>query len=452
MLMYVLGVLLIAVGIGVSIALHEVGHLLPAKRFGVKCPQYMIGFGPTLWSRRIGDTQYGVKAIPLGGFVKMIGMFPPKPGDPNGAVRASGSGRWSAMIDDARAQSMEEVGPGDQDRVFYKLSTGKKLAVMAGGPLMNLLLATLIFAGIVVSHGAYVEVDGGRIDAVVECVRPVSNTPANATACGPDDKPSPAAAAGLKPDDVIVEIAGSPVRMVQDVARLIRPNADTEIPIVVERAGERVNLRVTPIANQVRELDADGNARRAADGSYVMTTAGYIGTSTVQKTVFTRQVTAVPAIVANAVAKTAGVVLRLPDKIMEVAQAAFGSGERPEDGPMSVVGVGRVAGETASTMTIGNVRLGGPADLAVILLMLLASLNIALFVFNLIPLMPLDGGHIVGAVWEGLRRTVARVRGKPDPGYVDVAKGLPIAYAVATLLIGMSVLLIYADLVKPVKL
>lgn len=450
--MYVVGVLLMALGIGVSIALHEVGHLLPAKRFGVKCPQYMIGFGPTLWSRQVGETQYGVKAVPLGGYVKMIGMFPPKPGDPPGAIRPSSTGRWSAMIDDARRQSLEEIAPGEEHRVFYRLSTPKKLLVMLGGPAMNLLIAALIITGVITLYGRQVEADGARIGTVVQCVRPVTAS-ADAAACAASDTPSPAAAAGLRPGDVVTEISGSPVRTASDVSRLVRPNAGRAIPVVVQRGEERIVTTVTPIANQVPELAADGTPRRAADGSYVLTTAGYIGTATGQNTTLARQsITQAPGIIWDGVRQTAGVVLRLPEKVVAVAQAAFGPGERPADSPMSVVGVGRVAGDTASTMTFLGYPLAGPVDLAVILLMLLASLNIALFVFNLIPLMPLDGGHIAGALWEGLRRLIARLRGAPDPGFVDVAKGLPLAYAVAALLIGMSVLLIYADLVKPVKL
>ena len=92
---YLLGVLVIVMGVALSIALHEIGHLVPAKRFGVKCTQYMIGFGPTLWSMRRGETEYGVKAIPLGGYVRMLGMFPPKPVRP---ARADSTGRWGLMI------------------------------------------------------------------------------------------------------------------------------------------------------------------------------------------------------------------------------------------------------------------------------------------------------------------------------------------------------------------
>ena len=111
-LAFVLGVLVIAIGVGASIALHEIGHLVPAKRFGVRVTQYMVGFGPTIWSRRRGETEYGVKAIPLGGYIRMIGMFPPRPGDKPGTVRASSTGRFSQLVDEARAASLEEVRPG----------------------------------------------------------------------------------------------------------------------------------------------------------------------------------------------------------------------------------------------------------------------------------------------------------------------------------------------------
>ena len=139
-MMYLLGVLFIVLGVGVSIALHELGHLLPAKRFGLKVNQYMIGFGPTVWSRRRGETEYGLKAIPLGGYIRMIGMFPPRPGDPEGTIRVSSTGRFSQLADEARQLSLEEIKPGDEDRVFYKLSVPRKVVVMMGGPVMNLVI------------------------------------------------------------------------------------------------------------------------------------------------------------------------------------------------------------------------------------------------------------------------------------------------------------------------
>src|SRR5450756_1443491 len=151
--MYFLGVLFVALGISVSIALHEVGHLIPAKKFGVKVTQYMVGFGPTIWSRRRGETEYGLKAVPLGGYIRMIGMFPPKPGADPSMLRGSSTGRFSQLMDQARDESMEQVKPGDEDRVFYKLSTPKKLVVMLGGPPMNLNIATVLLGGVFMLYG-----------------------------------------------------------------------------------------------------------------------------------------------------------------------------------------------------------------------------------------------------------------------------------------------------------
>ncbi|MGA8978688.1 MAG: site-2 protease family protein, partial [Pedococcus sp.] len=155
--------------------------------------------------------------------------------------------------------------------------------------------------------------------------------------------------------------------------------------------------------------------------------------------------------VGDQILATAGVVLKIPQKMVGVAQAAFGSGERDPNGPVSVVGVGRMAGDA----TAGKISwIGGDDGMNafVFLLMLMASLNLALFVFNLIPLLPLDGGHVAGALWEGTKRGFARLSNRPDPGHVDVAKALPVAYAVSSVLIVMSVMLIYADLVKPISL
>jgi len=445
--MYLLGVLFVALGISVSIALHEVGHLLPAKRFGVKITQYMVGFGPTVWSRQRGETEYGLKAVPLGGYIRMIGMFPPKPGADPSMLRGSSTGRFSQLMDQARDESMEQVKPGDEDRVFYKLSTPKKLVVMLGGPTMNLVIAVVLLGGIFTLYG--IGEITARVSAVSQCVQTVQANGSAPATCSPSDPQAPANVAGIRPGDRIISLAGQPVSSWDDVRALVRPNGGRQISVVVERDGKTLHLTATPILNNVPRVDAAGNLVVGPDGKALMDRVGFMGFSPSAEIV-RQPLTAVPALMGDQLSRTAGVVLRIPQKMAGIAKAAFGGGVRDPNGPMSVVGVGRVAGEVANGQLPGVADSG--ASKFVILISLIGSLNIALFVFNLIPLLPLDGGHAAGALWEGLKRQVARLRGRPNPGYVDVAKALPVAYAVSIALIGMSVLLIYADLVNPIKI
>ncbi len=448
--LYTLGVLFVALGIGISIALHEVGHLVPAKIFGVRVTQYMVGFGPTIWSRQRGETEFGLKAIPLGGFIRMIGMFPPRKGDAPGMIRASSTGRFSQLMDEARTVSMEEVRPGDEERVFYRLSTPKKVIIMLGGPVMNLVIATVLLGGIITIHGVPEPTSGAQIISVSECVVPAAEA-ATKTACAAGDPRTPAYQAGLLPGDKVLAIDGTKLGRNTDLSAAVRPASGRDLAFLVERDGSRLTLTVRPVQNTVARYGADGEAILDEDGQPVTMTAGFVGITSSTPTVLTRQsVTAVPAVVGSGIEQTASVLLRIPQKMVGVAQAAFGSGARDPEGPISVVGVGRIAGEVTS----GKVDfLGNDAGSKIVLLLsLMASLNLALFVFNLIPLLPLDGGHVAGALWEGLKRSTARVLKRPDPGHVDVAKALPLAYAVSMALIVMSVLLIYADLVNPVRL
>jgi len=444
--MYLLGVLFVALGISVSIALHEVGHLLPAKKFGVKVTQYMVGFGPTIWSRRRGETEYGIKAVPLGGYIRMIGMFPPKSGADPSMLRASSTGRFSQLMDQAREESSEQVQPGDENRVFYKLSAPRKLVVMLGGPLMNLVIAVVLLTGIFTFYG--IGEFTARVSAVSQCVQTVPANGAAAAACSPSDPRAPANVAGILPGDRIVSLAGQPVSTWDDVRSQVRPNGGRQIAVVVERDGQRLTLPATPIFSEVPRVDDDGNLAVGPDGKVLTDRVGFMGFSPSPEIV-KQPLTAVPALIGDQVARTAGVVLRIPQKMVGIAKAAFGDGVRDPNGPMSVVGVGRVAGEVADGQLSGLADSG--ASKLVVLISLIGSLNLALFVFNLIPLLPLDGGHAAGALWEGLRRQVARLRGRPNPGYVDVAKALPVAYVVSIALVGMSVLLIYADVVNPIK-
>ena len=446
-MMYLLGVLFIVLGVGVSIALHEIGHLLPAKRFGLKVTQYMIGFGPTVWSRRRGETEYGLKAIPLGGYIRMIGMFPPKPGADPSQLRSSSTGRFSQLMDQARQDSMEEVRPGDEDRVFYKLSVPKKLVIMLGGPTMNLLIAVVLLAGVATTYGMRELTP--QISSVSQCVTVQTVGATAPVACKAGDPVAPANRAGIRPGDRILSIGGTRVSTWDQVRAVVRPNGDRTLPLVVERDGKRLALSATPIFTNVPMVDDQGKPVLDAAGTVRTERVGFMGFSPTLELV-RQPVTAVPGIVGTAVGQTAGVILRIPQKMVGIAQAAFGSGPRDQNGPMSVVGVGRVAGEVADGRIAGLA--GDGVSKFVTLLMLIASLNLALFVFNLIPLLPLDGGHAAGALWEGLKRRIARLRGRPNPGYVDVAKALPIAYAMSITLIAMSVLLIYADIVNPIKL
>jgi membrane-associated protease RseP (regulator of RpoE activity) len=440
---YLAGVLVIVVGVGLSIALHEIGHLVPAKRFGVKTTQYMVGFGPTLWSTKRGETEYGLKWIPLGGYIRMVGMFPPVPGRP---VRADSTGRWSLMAEQARSESQREIGDVPNERLFYTKPVWQRLIIMLGGPTMNLVIAVVLLTLIMVGYGMPEQTT--QLSNVSQCVIPAT-APVDQK-CSPTDPAAPAAAAGLKPGDKIVSFANQPVTSWDQVRKAIAGAGGTTVTLGIERAGQPLNVQVSPVANVRYVTDEDGQAVLGSDGKRLTERVGFLGVTPTTATV-QQPITAVPGQLADYLGKTAGVVLRIPQKMVGVAQAAFGGAERDPNGPISIVGVSRVAGEVASA--------DGPADVTtttmdrfVSLLSLIMSLNLALFIFNLVPLLPLDGGHAAGAIWEGLRRQIAKVRQRPDPGPVDVARALPIAYGVASLLIVMSVVLIYADLVRPIKL
>ncbi|MBW8171602.1 site-2 protease family protein [Ornithinimicrobium sp. Arc0846-15] len=439
-MMYMLGVLLMLIGISLSIALHEIGHLVPAKKFGVKVTQYMVGFGPTLWSRKRGETEYGVKAIPLGGYIRMIGMFPPRAQDGE-RLRSSTTGRFSQLTEQARAESLEEVGPDDWDRVFYKLPVWKRVIIMAGGPVMNLIIAAVLLTGILTVYGL------PAVTTTVSSVAACAPVDVAATDCAGEPE-APAEAAGLQTGDEIVSINGEATPDWTTASYLIQ-NAYNPATIEVERAGQTQTLTAELLQRERPLLNADGSLQTDAAGEPVIGLVNYLGASGSVEYV-TQPLTEAPAFVGGAVADTAGIFLLLPQKLVGVYDAAFGDGERDTEGPMSVVGVGRVAGEVTSG-DLGLLADGLTARM-VLLLSLLASLNIALFVFNMIPLLPLDGGHIAGALWEGVKKTYARVLGRPDPGPVDIAKALPVAYTVAIGLIAMTLLLVYADLVNPIRL
>lgn len=436
-LLYILGVVIMVIGLALSIALHEVGHLVPAKKFGVKVGQYMVGFGPTLWSRKRGETEYGLKAIPLGGYISMAGMYPPA--REGGKARTASTGFFQTLVQDARSSSAESITPGDEDRTFYKLPVWKRVIIMLGGPSMNLLIAIVLYGVVLCGFG--IPQSTTTVGSVSECVLPSSSTQ---TDCAADDADSPAAASGVQPGDRIVSIDGTQISEVAQAIALINAGAGDQLAIVVERDGSEQTLQVTPIATERSVLDDAGAEVLNPDGSVQTQEVGIIGVGFATANV-AQPVTAVLPAVGDNIVSVAKIIATLPQRLVQVAQAAFGGAERDPNGPISVVGVGRIAGEITSLNTIPV------ADRAASIIGILAGLNVALFVFNLIPLLPLDGGHIAGALWEGLRRRIAALFKRRDPGPVDTAKLVPLTLVIVTILGASSALLIYADIVNPVS-
>ncbi|MDL5204108.1 site-2 protease family protein [Streptomyces sp. ALI-76-A] len=429
--MFILGIVVFAVGLLVSIAWHELGHLSTAKLFGIRVPQYMVGFGPTLFSRQKGETEYGIKAIPFGGYIRMIGMFPP---GPDGRLEARSTSPWRGMIEDARSAAFEELRPGDENRLFYTRKPWKRVIVMFAGPFMNLILALALFLTILMGFG--ISQQTTTVSSVSPCVIAQSE---NRDTCEKSDPASPAAAAGMKAGDRIVAFDGVRTDDWETLSNLIRVSAGKEVPIVVDRKGAEVTLQAKIATNQVAKKDSSGTY---VQGEYVK--AGFLGFSAatgIVKQDFGDSVTWMGDRVGDAVDSLAA----LPGKIPALWDAAFGDGPREADSPMGVVGAARVGGEIF-TLDIP------PTQQLAMALMLVAGFNLSLFLFNMLPLLPLDGGHIAGALWESLRRNVAKVLRRPDPGPFDVAKLMPVAYVVAGIFICFTILVLIADVVNPVRI
>ncbi|MEL4504020.1 M50 family metallopeptidase [Luteococcus sp. H138] len=409
-----------------SIALHEIGHLLPAKLFGVKVTQYFVGFGRNLWATRRGETEYGIKLLPLGGYVRLIGMYPPhRAGD------AETRSPLARLADDARAVEYETITAADDGRLFYQKPAWQKIIIMAGGPLMNLLLAFIILAGVNALHGQYRAQPVAQ--AVSECVVPI--TRAERT-CQPGDPASPAKKAGVLPGDRLLSFNGTALTGWDQLSELIRANRDRPAQLVVERNGERITLPSTPtIITGVRDrLDPTKTVEAGFLGVTPRTELVRGGLDDTGRDLWLQTRQSVTALAA------------FPVKVWNVAADLVTGQKRDANGPISIIGASQVAGQIAGSEQLGM------GDKIASWFSMLASVNLFVCLLNCVPLPPLDGGHIAGALYEALKRGFARLLGRPDPGHVDTARMLPVAYAVGAFLAVAGLVLVLADLITPIKL
>lgn len=434
-LAYLLGVLLFVIGVAVSIGLHEMGHLVPGKLFDVKVTQFFVGFGRTVWSRQRGETEYGLKSIPLGGYCKLVGMVPPEPDGDQSQVRSRNTGMFAQLVSDVRTAEYEFVDEADHDRLFYNKPWWKRVIIMGSGVAINLVIAFFLFAVVFMGYGAPTPTT--TVAEVSKCVIAVTKANLNKPprGCTASDPAAPALVAGFKPGDRFVSFNGRAVTSWALIQKEIRANNDKTALVVVERDGTKVTLRPKTTVS-TRPIPGDPTQ---------VTDAGFLGVY--PATVNERQgVGYVVNTMATGTWQTLKTIGALPVKLYHVARATVGLERRDPNGPMSVVGAGRIAGEMASQKSTPVL------DRFISLLLLLAGLNLFLGLINLVPLPPFDGGGIATTLYEAARRAVARLLNRPDPGAVDSAKLLPLTYVMAAAILVMSVVLIVADIVAPVSI
>ena len=391
---FLLGILIFVLALLFSIMLHEAGHFVTAKKFGMKVTQFFVGFGQTLWSTRRGETEYGVKAIPAGGFVKIVGMT-----------------------------ELEEVDPADEPRSFRRQPGWQRIIVLAAGSFMHFVLAFVLLFVVAVFIGQANPGASTTVGAVDACV------PANlSSTCTASRPPSPAKRVGIRAGDKIVAIAGTPVRNWTQMGQVIRRQPSGKpVAVIVQRGGRQVILHPNLAVVTGRHGSYLGISPNIVfQRSGPLAGVGYAGSQFGQ-----------------IMAGSAGVVASLPKAIPDLF--AKNRSSTPGGNVTSVVGAADATGQVVAA------PIGWQARVSVVLL-IIASLNIFVGAFNLLPLLPLDGGHLAIVIYERCRAWLARLRGKPDPGPVDFRRLVPVSVGVFALLVGFGLLLIMADLVNPVHI
>jgi membrane-associated protease RseP (regulator of RpoE activity) len=391
-----LGILAFVVALLVSVMIHEAGHYLTAKKFGMKVTEFFLGFGQKIWSTQRGETEFGVKAIPAGGYCRIVGM-----------------------------SSREELSPADAPRAFIKATITQRLIVLGAGSFLHFVIGFLLLITLFGAVG--VTSVTNQVEKISDCVPQIATEVCSATST-----PSPAKTAGLLPGDKIVKIDGQSFDLWSDAVAVIRASAGREINLVIDRSGDQVQVQVTPATRMV-----DGKAVG------VLGVINEIGTirfnpiaATARATSFTGE------ILQNSVTS----LIALPTKIPDLLAQTFGTTERDPEGLVGVVGVARVSGETASTE-----KLSLNEKFATFIL-IVASLNIFVGMFNLLPLLPLDGGHMAVAIADGIRNFIAKRRGLAKPAPIDVERLTPITMVVFVLMASLSILLLAADIFNPIRL
>jgi membrane-associated protease RseP (regulator of RpoE activity) len=393
-----LGWVIFLVALLTSVLLHETGHFLVAKRFGMKATKYFVGFGPTIWSTTRGETEYGIKALPLGGFVKIIGMT-----------------------------SLDEVDPEDEPRSFRRAPAWQRLLVLLAGPVEHFVLALVLIFGLALGIG--IENDNTtQLGTVAACVPSSETALNNGAPCAASDPKSPALLAGLKVGDQITSFDGTKVSSWNQLASVIKNvKPGSTVPLTVDRGGKTLTLHATLASVKDRAGSYLGVA-----ATTVFQPTSPLGATTYAGTGFGQALT-------NSVQGLGEIPAAVP-KLFAKDRGSTAAGN-----VASVVGLANDTGQAVAA------QVGWQYKVSFILL-LIADLNVWFGLLNLLPLLPMDGGHIAAIIWESIRGWFARLRGRPDPGLVDYRKLIPVSFSIFLVIVAFSVVLMLADIVNPVNL